>query len=358
MEALLRWLYNHAYRVYEFFSTLYHKIKTTAIGAWDWIEDKARAIYEWTIQTVTYWYNRAVAGAQALVNGVIDLAWVLYNRAVEAAQAIFDGVIDLVWVIYNRAVAAAQALFNAAIDLIWFAFNRAVEAAQEALAGMVLVIQAVIDRAHQAALAIINGVIDAIDAQMKRMGIVDPESENQLRLFLEKPLSFMAAYMVSLLLTMLDVEIAYALGAVEATLPPPPDWEGGAGGGPGPEGGILAPPLTRLYRSGYRYGPGHRGADFGCTQDMNVYACHDGKVLVAGWSPVGYGNYVVIGNGEWWSLYAHLLHCLVSTGQRVSARDSIGVCDTTGNSTGNHLHLEIKHYGAFINPYTMFGVEG
>jgi len=365
MWSWLTWLWGKSSKVYNLVASFYSRIIEAARNAYRWAQNAKNKAIAWANENILKYYYKAKSLAKSWVEDARSLAYTLYYKAVAKAKDLFAGVDDLIKIAFKKAEVLAKSVANVAIDLAWILYGRAVDAAKAIFVGVLGIIAATVERASQAAIALINGVVDTFDATLKRAGITGPESEGQLRLFLENPIGFVGAYLVSILLTALDYTLGYALGTVEASLPPPPVWESGGHGGPYPPGpgplpgaSPLSPPLTYLRRSGYRYTPSHRGADFGCTQDMAVYACHHGKVLVAGWSNVGYGNYVVISNGEWWSLYAHLLSPLVATGQRVSGRQPIGVCDTTGNSTGNHLHIELKHHGSFVSPYVVFGVEG
>ena len=64
-----------------------------------------------------------------------------------------------------------------------------------------------------------------------------------------------------------------------------------------------------------------------------------------------YGNYVVISHGDGTtSLYAHMSSRAVSVGGVVNQGDVIGYVGSTGNSTGNHLHLEIRVNGTRVDP--------
>src|SRR5205807_9109936 len=65
----------------------------------------------------------------------------------------------------------------------------------------------------------------------------------------------------------------------------------------------------------------------------------------------GYGNFVLITHGNGFAtLYGHLSSIAVSTGQGVRRGQVIGAEGSTGYSTGPHLHLEIRHNGAYQNP--------
>lgn len=86
----------------------------------------------------------------------------------------------------------------------------------------------------------------------------------------------------------------------------------------------------------------HNGIDFLASQGTPVYTVEDGIIQVAKDNPTGYGLYIVIDHDDFGSLYAHLSKLLVSTGTDVKAGDLIGYSGNTGNSTGPHLHFEIR----------------
>jgi len=76
-----------------------------------------------------------------------------------------------------------------------------------------------------------------------------------------------------------------------------------------------------------------------------------GVVEAVGWSKLGYGNAIYINHGSGISsLYAHLSKILVKEGQEVTQSTIIGFVGSTGRSTGDHLHLEIRRNEVPINP--------
>lgn len=82
-----------------------------------------------------------------------------------------------------------------------------------------------------------------------------------------------------------------------------------------------------------------------------VYASRAGKVITAVTSNRGYGIYVLVDHGDGYStLYAHMSARYVSTGDNVSKGQMIGRVGSTGNSTGPHLHFEVRYYGEKKNP--------
>lgn len=111
-------------------------------------------------------------------------------------------------------------------------------------------------------------------------------------------------------------------------------------------------PSAVHYLTGNDYGPGHRGIDIGAGMGSQLFAADSGVVVYAGWLEGGYGNFVVIDHGNGYqTLYEHLEHINVSCGSSVYQGDVIGTAGTTGNSTGPHLHFEIRYAGSSVNPW-------
>lgn len=95
--------------------------------------------------------------------------------------------------------------------------------------------------------------------------------------------------------------------------------------------------------------PGHEGLDIRAPMNTNVYACADGEVFKVENNPDlhPYGKHIRIRHTNGYrTVYAHLIEVLVSEGQNVKAKQLIGKADSTGNSTGSHLHLTLKKDGA------------
>lgn len=99
----------------------------------------------------------------------------------------------------------------------------------------------------------------------------------------------------------------------------------------------------------------HAGIDFAAPAGTPIYAAASGYVQVAGWSGGGYGNYVIIYHGKmtdgnaYSTLYGHMRSVATSAGRYVNQGDLIGYVGSTGNSTGNHLHLEVWKGGSKAN---------
>ncbi|MEU9625223.1 M23 family metallopeptidase [Streptomyces luteogriseus] len=110
----------------------------------------------------------------------------------------------------------------------------------------------------------------------------------------------------------------------------------------------------------------HSGQDFAVPSGTQVVAAHGGTVVKAGGNGAGdgpaYGNAVVIkhGNGTY-SQYAHLSKVTVHVGQIVKTGQEIAKSGNTGNSSGPHLHFEIRttpNYGTAIDPVKFLRAKG
>lgn len=94
----------------------------------------------------------------------------------------------------------------------------------------------------------------------------------------------------------------------------------------------------------------HQGIDIGVGTGTKIKAAAAGKVTVSGWYG-GYGKTVIIDHGSGYrTLYGHLRSTCVKSGRRVSQGQTIGYSDSTGNSTGPHLHFGIMKNGKWRNP--------
>lgn len=118
-----------------------------------------------------------------------------------------------------------------------------------------------------------------------------------------------------------------------------------------------APGYTRITSPfGYRIHPilkrkkMHTGIDIGISYGKTVVAAGDGKVIMANWYG-GYGKAVMIDHGGGIvTLYAHNSKLLVKVGQKVKRGQAITKAGSTGNSTGAHLHFEVRKNGKYTDP--------
>lgn len=119
-------------------------------------------------------------------------------------------------------------------------------------------------------------------------------------------------------------------------------------------------------QAGSMWNSTHSGQDFAVASGTQVFAAHGGTVVKAGSNGAGdgsaYGNAIVIkhGNGTY-SQYAHLSRIQVKVGQVVTTGQRIALSGNTGNSSGPHLHFEIRttaNYGSAIDPVAFLRSKG
>lgn len=150
-----------------------------------------------------------------------------------------------------------------------------------------------------------------------------------------------------------DPGIEYAGGTNEVDEKGRPRSLGGTvsfGGGPGSCGaqpnvggsGSFAIPLPPTYTVQRGFTSYHSGIDLSTATGTTVFAADGGTVIFAGWSNWGYGNAIVLAHGRFLTLYGHLNAINVSCGQSVGRGAPIGAVGSTGNSSGPHLHFEVR----------------
>ena len=95
----------------------------------------------------------------------------------------------------------------------------------------------------------------------------------------------------------------------------------------------------------------HRGIDYGTPMRTPILASADGTIYTVESLTVGYGKYIIIRHAEnYTTVYAHLSQILVKMNQSVHKGQIIGYSGTSGNSTGPHLHFELRKNGYAIDP--------
>ncbi len=121
--------------------------------------------------------------------------------------------------------------------------------------------------------------------------------------------------------------------------------------------------INSVYGWSAQYGSSfHKGVDLGAGCNQNIYAGSSGTVVYAagGWNG-GYGNYIIVdhGNGVQ-TAYAHIIEggILVSAGQQIVVGQNIARAGTTGNSTGCHLHYEVRLDGVTTDPVQYMADRG
>ncbi|WFB07420.1 transglycosylase family protein [Streptomyces sp. LX-29] len=125
---------------------------------------------------------------------------------------------------------------------------------------------------------------------------------------------------------------------------------------------VAAPQGTPYHQAGSAWSSGyHTGVDFPVATGTTLKAIGDGEVVSAGWGGA-YGNEVVIRHADGkYSQYAHLSQLSVSVGQTVTGGQQIGLSGSTGNSSGPHLHFEVRTapgYGSDIDPIAYLRSHG
>ncbi len=114
--------------------------------------------------------------------------------------------------------------------------------------------------------------------------------------------------------------------------------------GEAPSGRPVGGPVTNTFH------PGHNGIDFGIPVGTEIKATMSGKVVYAGWNSQGYGNLVIVENGPYRTYFAHLSRIPVKIGDTVASGSVVGISGNTGNSTGPHLHYEVRKNQYVIDP--------
>lgn len=133
-----------------------------------------------------------------------------------------------------------------------------------------------------------------------------------------------------------------------ATLPPLESPDGRTlpyvGAGCAPSGNPVQGVLTQ------RYHAYHLGIDIGVPLNTPVLATHSGTVTFVGWSEVGYGYLVVLQNDSFITYYAHNTSFNVTLNQRVGKGSILAWSGSTGNSTGPHVHYEVRVNDVPVDP--------
>lgn len=107
-------------------------------------------------------------------------------------------------------------------------------------------------------------------------------------------------------------------------------------------GSFLLPLPAGSYNVTRGFSGTHGGIDLSGRAGTTVFAADSGSVMYAGWVNYGYGNVVVLNHGNLWTIYGHLSSISVNCGQSVAQGQVIGATGSTGNSSGPHLHFEVR----------------
>ena len=108
---------------------------------------------------------------------------------------------------------------------------------------------------------------------------------------------------------------------------------------------------NRILNTEKRSNSVHKGIDIAKDLGEDVNAALEGEVIYAGYNNGGYGNLIILQhNNNMKTYYAHLSNIYVSVGEIVKKNDLIGAIGSTGNSTGPHLHFELRVDNNPVNP--------
>lgn len=146
-----------------------------------------------------------------------------------------------------------------------------------------------------------------------------------------------------------SAEIAARIRAAAAQSPSGGDAPAPA---PAPAGGGMTWPVSAPITSpfGMRWGRMHEGLDLAASYGSPIRAAQAGTVIYCGWMS-GYGNFVMIDHGNGLvTTYAHQARIAVGCNQTVSQGQTIGYVGSSGNSTGPHLHFEVRRNSSPVDP--------
>lgn len=115
-------------------------------------------------------------------------------------------------------------------------------------------------------------------------------------------------------------------------------------------------PVTQRFGEKITDPAGHTGIDYALYQGTPVLAALDGKVIRAAHLAAGYGTHVVLEHeGGLQTVYAHLSSISAPIGSTVREGEMIGQSGNTGNTTGPHLHFEVRSLGRVVDPEDYLG---
>ena len=118
-------------------------------------------------------------------------------------------------------------------------------------------------------------------------------------------------------------------------------------------------PVTQYFGEKITDPAGHTGIDYALYLGTPVLAAMNGKVIRVSHLATGYGTHVLLEHeGGLQTIYAHLSSVNVSIGTSVSEGQEIGRSGNTGNSTGPHLHFEVRRFGKAVDPEEFLKTSG
>ena len=222
--------------------------------------------------------------------------------------------------------------------------------------------------AAEAALKVANDAADAAAAalaeQQDNQAVLEAQlavlSENRAATEADYNAGERAAAAAAAALLKLQQDATARSTATSASIGATPAGQVGGSGWSLPAAGRIASPY------GYRVNPAtgayalHAGVDIGAGCGTAIYAAHSGTVTQSGPNG-GYGNFIQIANGDGTSTaYGHIVNggLLVGRNAQVQAGQLIALVGSTGQSTGCHLHFEVRLNGTATNPVTYLADRG
>lgn len=351
-----------------------------------WIEYLARQAYElalsainlivsWVDTLLSYARTKASEALSNAINYALNLYYSIKNT-INYVISLISNTVNSIW---QSVVSFVQRTVSPIWERIQGVINLLGQRIREVIDGFISPLQAriqpIIEWVRRLGDSIINGINWVFQTGMSLPGkiaelwnLLHNNIIPQITKFVQdtvpaviditsNPFGYVYPYLKEYLLELLWWLIAYGLGTTRLTLPPMPTFNFGGAGGALPDSESQAldisglhSPLNSLWISGYRYREGHRALDLGLSNGDPVYAMHDGVVELVSRGYTGYGHQIVIRGTNWWTRYAHCLDILVEKDEPVRGGQLIALGDSTGNSTGPHLHLEIKYNGQFVDP--------
>lgn len=149
-----------------------------------------------------------------------------------------------------------------------------------------------------------------------------------------------------------SASLAAAIQAAQAGSSSDASGSSGSTGSGTPSSAGFVWPVNGVVVSGFgmRWGRMHEGIDITASTGTPIRAAAAGTVIWSGWRG-GYGNAVIIDHGRGLStVYAHASALIARQGQRVSQGEVVALVGSTGNSSGPHLHFEVRINGVAVDP--------
>lgn len=320
----------------------FETFRNIVTAVWEWIQTAVRAVVDWFM---TWVWPVLQFVARSIIASVVDL-WQNFvdkwNAIRSVAQTVIDWFTGTLVPAFQTAWNAIKGAFQSTVDTIGGIWNQLKELAKIPIN---FIIQTIIN----------NGLINGINTVAGWLKLpvhidpvpwppagwaaggwtgpgskYDPAGVVHADEFVIKKKSRRG--IESAVPGFLDALNAYGPGAL-----------GYAGGG-----------RVRPVPGGFTTYSGHTGVDFPVPMGTSVRAFLDGVVESVRAMATSYGTYVMMNHGGGLqSIYAHLQQATVQPGQTVIAGDQVGLSDSTGNSTGPHLHFELRQDGSWFDPSGM-----